>query len=300
MAKYYAVKIGRKAGVYTSWGDCKEQVNGFPNALYKSFSTYEEAESFIGRKNISNSLEKIEENRVSDITAYIDGSYDNNKKLFSYAGIVFLKNSERIEFSYADSDSALIDLRNIAGELKAAMYVIDLALKNEARSIDIHYDYAGIENWANGNWKAKNSFTQEYVKFIESVSSKVAINFKKVKSHSGNKYNDEVDLLAKKAIENHKVTIESKELSNKEYDKIFEGLNATKKSVNLNLIFENEIYDSDKIYKIFKEKWKAKGSRLKDIIDFKTLIDIEERQILFMVNTGSTKEILKISLKEFN
>lgn len=43
MTKFYAVKKGRKEGIYTSWNECKEQVNGFPNALYKSFATYEEA-----------------------------------------------------------------------------------------------------------------------------------------------------------------------------------------------------------------------------------------------------------------
>ncbi|MGR5924901.1 ribonuclease H1 domain-containing protein [Bacillus pacificus] len=129
MAKFYAVKRGRKEGIFTSWDECKEQVTGFPNALYKSFPTYEEAKSFIDGKSISNPPERKEEGQISDITAYIDGSYDDRKKLYSYAGIIFLKNNERTEFSYADSNSSLISLRNVAGEIKAAMHVIDLALK---------------------------------------------------------------------------------------------------------------------------------------------------------------------------
>lgn len=301
MKKFYAVKRGRNEGVFTSWDECKQQVTGFPNALYKSFPTYEEAMSFIGGKSVNNSPEKKEEGQISDITAYIDGSYDDRKKLYSYAGIIFLKNNERAEFSYADSNSNLIPLRNVAGEIKAAMYVIDLALKNEAKSIDIYYDYAGIENWANKSWKAKNPFTQKYVEYIETVKAKIDIHFKKVKSHSGIKYNDEVDLLAKKAIENYEITSENETVTplNGEYDEILDGLNATKKSVNLNLLIEDEIYDSDRIYRIFKEKWKSRGSKLKDIIEFKTLVDIERRQILFKVNTGSNEEILKFSIKEF-
>ncbi|MBU8789979.1 ribonuclease H family protein [Oceanobacillus caeni] len=302
MTKFYAVKRGRKEGVYTSWNECKEQVNGFPNAIYKSFPTYKEAENFIGGKGTNGSFEKKEEDKedkITDITAYIDGSYDNTKKLFSYAGIVFLKNNERIEFSYADSDSALIHLRNVAGEIKAAMHVIDLALKNKAKSIDIYYDYVGIENWANKSWKAKNPFTQKYVEYIQTVKPKIDIHFKKVKSHSGNKYNDEVDFLAKKAIDNYEITSETKILLNEEYDDIFGGLTSTKKSVNLNFIIENEIYDSDRIYRIFKEKWRSKGRKLKDIIEFKTLLDIEGRQILFKVKTGNNEEVLKFDIKGF-
>lgn len=48
MAKYYAVKIGRKEGIFSSWDECKEQVHGYPGAVYKSFSTLEEAENFLG------------------------------------------------------------------------------------------------------------------------------------------------------------------------------------------------------------------------------------------------------------
>ncbi|MCW4359527.1 ribonuclease H family protein [Bacillus altitudinis] len=299
MAKFYAVKRGRREGIYTSWDECKKQVNGFTNALYKSFPTYEEAKSFIGTDGTSGSSERIGVEQISDITAYIDGSYDDRKKLYSYAGIVFLKNSERIEFFYADSDSELIDLRNVAGEIKAAMHVIDLALNEGAKSIDIYYDYAGIENWANKSWKAKNFFTQKYVEYIEAVKSKIDIYFKKVKSHSGNKYNDEVDLLAKKAIDNYEVTNKTATSLIGEYAGIFDGLSATKKSVNLNFITENEIYDSDKIYGIFKEKWKSSGRKLKDINEFKTLVDIEGRQILFKVNTGSNEEVFKFNLKEF-
>lgn len=294
MTKFYAVKMGRRKGVYTSWNECKEQVNGFPNAIYKSFPTYEEAESFMNGESKEGSSKKIKDGQKSDVTAYIDGSFDEGKKLFSYAGIVFLKNSEKIEFSYADSDSSLIDFRNVAGEIKAAIHAINLALENKAKSIDIYYDYAGIENWANKSWKANNFFTKGYVEYIEDVKFKIDIHFKKVKSHSGNKYNDEVDLLAKKAIENY----ETDELLilNKSYDEVFDELTATKKSLNLSVVFENEIYDSERIYKTFKNQWRAKGNKLKDIVDFKTLLDIEERVILIKVNTGDNEEVFTLEL----
>jgi len=50
MGKYYAVKAGRKTGIYTSWLSCKEQVDKFKGAVYKSFSSIEEARKYMGDK----------------------------------------------------------------------------------------------------------------------------------------------------------------------------------------------------------------------------------------------------------
>ena len=35
--KYYAVRVGRKAGIYKTWSECKEQVCEYSGAIYKSF-----------------------------------------------------------------------------------------------------------------------------------------------------------------------------------------------------------------------------------------------------------------------
>ena len=45
--KIYAVKVGRKPGIYLTWSDCQEQINGFSNAKFKSFSSYDEAHNFL-------------------------------------------------------------------------------------------------------------------------------------------------------------------------------------------------------------------------------------------------------------
>lgn len=51
--KYYAVKVGRKPGIYTTWNDCQKQVNKYPKAVFKSFTTLEEAEKFANYKGIT-------------------------------------------------------------------------------------------------------------------------------------------------------------------------------------------------------------------------------------------------------
>jgi ribonuclease HI len=46
--EYYAVRVGRKAGIYRSWQDTKEQVHGFKGAVYKGFENEAEAAEFLG------------------------------------------------------------------------------------------------------------------------------------------------------------------------------------------------------------------------------------------------------------
>ena len=45
--KYYAVKTGRKTGIYTSWEDTEKLVKGYPDAKYKCFKTREDAETYM-------------------------------------------------------------------------------------------------------------------------------------------------------------------------------------------------------------------------------------------------------------
>lgn len=45
---YYAVRAGRKPGVYQNWDECKAQVDKFPSARYKKFASKEDAWAFVG------------------------------------------------------------------------------------------------------------------------------------------------------------------------------------------------------------------------------------------------------------
>lgn len=50
MAKknFYAVKRGMCPGIYSSWDECRAQVDGFPGAEFKGFATKEEACDILG------------------------------------------------------------------------------------------------------------------------------------------------------------------------------------------------------------------------------------------------------------
>ncbi|KAL2002895.1 hypothetical protein VTN02DRAFT_5612 [Thermoascus thermophilus] len=45
--KFYAVKVGYQPGIYYTWNDCLAQVTGYKGAVFQSFPTLEEANSFL-------------------------------------------------------------------------------------------------------------------------------------------------------------------------------------------------------------------------------------------------------------
>lgn len=193
MAKwYYAVKVGREVGIFNTWDDCKKQVIGYPDARYKKFSSVEEAKGFINNTP-NNDIDAY------DVVAYVDGSYDLESCSYSY-GVVILDGGSEYHFSGREFDEELSRMRNVAGEIKGSMVAMDWALANNKKSIAIHYDYTGIENWALGNWKTNKDGTKEYKRYYDSIKNDLDVVFIKVKAHSGNKYNDMADKLAKEAI----------------------------------------------------------------------------------------------------
>ena len=138
--------------------------------------------------------------------AYVDGSYDNQIKYFSSGGIMFY-NGKSESFKFASNDESLISMRNVSGEIKASMFVIQKAAELKMKSVTIYFDYNGIEMWANGSWKTNNHLTKEYREFCIEMFKKLDIKFVKVESHTNIKYNELVDKLAKEAIEDVKKSL---------------------------------------------------------------------------------------------
>ena len=47
--KYYVVWEGHKKGIYNSWEECKEQINNFKGAKYKSFLSLKDANNALSK-----------------------------------------------------------------------------------------------------------------------------------------------------------------------------------------------------------------------------------------------------------
>lgn len=193
--KYYAIRKGRKTGIFESWDECKAQVTGFSGAEYKSFKTIEEAELYIKKEEVNE--EEISEE--FEAIAYVDGSYDKASNMFSCGVVIFYLGKE-YTMSKAFDDKELRSMNNVAGELKGSELAMNFCIENNIKSIKIHHDYEGIAKWCTGDWQAKKFGTKQYRDLYFKISKSVRVEFVKVKAHSGNKYNDLADKLARSAL----------------------------------------------------------------------------------------------------
>lgn len=197
MGKYYAVKKGRKTGIFTSWDECKAQVDGFSGAVYKSFKTKEQAEGYLD--DVQDGIENTVYHDKDLMTVYVDGSYNNSTGEYSYGLIAFV-GDEVIRDCKAYNDEELAAMRNVAGEIKGAEAGINLALAKGCKAVRVYHDYEGIAKWPLGEWKANKKGTIAYKKFYDEKKADISISFHKVTGHSGDVYNDEADRLAKSAL----------------------------------------------------------------------------------------------------
>lgn len=210
--KFYAVKKGLTTGVFLTWEECKASVHGYPGAEYKSFPTLEEAKAYLGYEPekgqvIYGQVELPLEGAARRpgpvgkrvVPIYVDGSYNVATGEFSY-GVVVLLDGKEITLSEKFDDEELAAMRNVAGEIKGAEAAMQYAMDHGMKKIAIYHDYEGIAKWCTGEWKTNKDGTKAYKAFYEAASRLVEITFVKVTGHSGDKYNDMADQLAKEAL----------------------------------------------------------------------------------------------------
>lgn len=202
MSKYYAIKKGKIPGIYTDWETAKQQILGVSNASYKSFKTKQEAENFINDIIIENN------DKNYDIVIYTDGSCINKIGGFGY---VILKNNQQIEkydkipFESTNQIAELYAIYQSLLYLNVNDYNKSILIKSDSNySIKCLTEY--INKWKNNGFKTINNEEVKNKELIISIDLLLKnfenVKFEHVYSHRGDKYNEIVDKLAKKAIIN--------------------------------------------------------------------------------------------------
>ena len=194
MAKFYAVRNGKKCGIFLTWDECKEQVEGFKGAEYKSFKTRADAESYlVGNATDDNDYRDI-------LCAYVDGSFDVSTGRYG-SGVVYVVNGEVIDTqNKCASHPDIVAMRNVAGEITASVMAMRYAIAGGYKDIVIFHDYEGIAKWCRGEWKTEKEGTRLYKMFYDSVKTRLSVTFVKVEAHTGVEYNEMADRLAKESL----------------------------------------------------------------------------------------------------
>lgn len=142
--------------------------------------------------------------------AYVDGSYSqctdkDGKRVGIYGSGIYLSlegYAQPMEISLGDNDPDLVGMHNIAGELKAVCYLMKVLETElpEYKHLDLYFDYEGIEKWVTGEWKANKPVTKAYRNLMREYVKTYRIVFHNVMAHSGVRYNERADRLAKRGV----------------------------------------------------------------------------------------------------
>ena len=132
---------------------------------------------------------------------YVDGSF-NSKTNHSGWGFVVVSSDEKdiLHEDFGKTTNPAMS-RQIDGELEATKQALLWVATNKYNEVRIYHDYIGISKWYQNVWKAKKQVAKDYVTFCDSFKKEnkhIKVAFHHVYSHTGNKWNEYVDVLAHK------------------------------------------------------------------------------------------------------
>ncbi len=209
--KFYAIAVGQTPGIYDNWPEAQAQVKGYPAARFKGFSSKKEAEDWLlepiyaaagpkaKKKGHAESLDITP--KPGEVTIYTDGGSINNPGPGGY-GIVVIHEGEKKELS----GGFRLTTNNRMELMGAIVALRGLAIRDKPITLysDSSYVVNGIsKGWAK-SWRKKGWIKSDKAPAVNpdlwaellDLAEGLDINFRWVKGHAGDLYNEICDTLA--------------------------------------------------------------------------------------------------------
>ena len=146
--KFYVVWQGRETGIFTSWEECKPQIEDYKGAQYKSFKTREEAEHAFAHSYYA----AINKDKKTDVkksptppfiknSIAVDAACSGNPGPMEYRGVYLLTGQEIFHFG------PVYGTNNI-GEFLAIVHALAL-MKQKGIQMTIYSDSRNALGWVN-------------------------------------------------------------------------------------------------------------------------------------------------------
>ena len=208
--KFYAVKRGRKTGLYTVWAECAAQVKGFQGAVYKGFMTEDEARAWLGgadaRTEQPRAAAEMAEPSApdADYIIHTDGSCLRNPGgPGGWAAVIETTATGAVE----EKSGGDPETTNNRMELTAALMA--LSAVPEGARVTLYTDSQYLKNaftkfwlpaWKKRGWKKADGepvLNQDLWVQLDAAFAARQVQFHWVKGHAGNPRNERCDALAR-------------------------------------------------------------------------------------------------------
>ncbi len=207
---HYAVIRGFKPGLYQTWtgpGGAEEQIKGFPNALYRGFTSLEEARDWLetgsAKQKAAKKGEKTPAGAPGQIVVYTDGGCLNNPGPGGY-GAVIIDGDKRIELSagYRLTTNNRMELMACIAALKSLKKAGDVLMYSDSRYVVSGIEKGWAKKWRKNGWmrtKTESAENADLWAELLALCDSRTVRFVWVPGHAGNTENERCDRLAKEA-----------------------------------------------------------------------------------------------------
>ena len=209
--KFYAVKRGRKTGLYTVWAECAAQVKGFQGAVYKGFMTEEEARAWLGGADARTEKPRAAAAEMAapsapdaDYIIHTDGSCLRNPGgAGGWAAVIETTATGAVE----EKSGGAPETTNNRMELTAALMALSavpegarVALYTDSQYLKNAFTKFWLPAWKKRGWKKADGepvLNQDLWVQLDAAFAARQVQFHWVKGHAGNPRNERCDALAR-------------------------------------------------------------------------------------------------------
>src|SRR5690606_36158854 len=153
--------------IVTTWAECAKYVQNLKNvkgakgAVYKSFPDLDSAKQYL--QDDKKLLKKgVDDYPMDCLHLYVDGSYNKDIAKYSYS-FVAVQDNIIVNLEHGTpKDNSQKQLRQIPGELEAAVKSVSYAINSGHKKVVVLHDYEGIYHHAIGTWERNDESSKKY------------------------------------------------------------------------------------------------------------------------------------------
>lgn len=208
--KFYAVKRGRKTGLYTVWAECAAQVKGFQGAVYKGFMTEEEARAWLGGVDARAEQPRAAAEMAApsapdaDYIIHTDGSCLRNPGgAGGWAAVIETAATGAVEEKSGGDPETTNNRMELTAALMALSAVPEgarVALYTDSQYLKNAFTKFWLPAWKKRGWKKADGepvLNQDLWVQLDAAFAARQVQFHWVKGHAGNPRNERCDVLAR-------------------------------------------------------------------------------------------------------
>ena len=208
--KFYAVKRGRKTGLYTVWAECAAQVKGFQGAVYKGFMTEDEARAWLGGADARTEQPRASAEMAApsapdaDYIIHTDGSCLRNPGgAGGWAAVIETAATGAVEEKSGGDPETTNNRMELTAALMALTAVPEgarVALYTDSQYLKNAFTKFWLPAWKKRGWKKADGepvLNQDLWVQLDAAFAARQVQFHWVKGHAGNPRNERCDALAR-------------------------------------------------------------------------------------------------------